>query len=58
MRLRKRFHAREKSITIRVTEKEYNQIKIKAGLYTDGNLSEWIACAALSYRPPKAMMEK
>lgn len=58
MRLKKRNHIREKTITIRVTDKEFNLMKIKAGLYTEGNMSEWMACAALSYKPVKSAMEK
>jgi len=57
MRLKKRKNNKLKTITFRVTEKEYNKIKLKAGLYTDRNISEWVGSAALNYRPDKSDIE-
>lgn len=51
MRLKKRKENRKERVTARVTSREFNEIKLKAGLYCEGNISEWIATAALKYKP-------
>ena len=57
MRLKKKKNTKGKFIGFRVNESEYNRIKIKAGLYTEGNISEWVLYAALRYKPVKEEME-
>ena len=53
MRLKKRKNNKVKTIASRVTETEFNKIKLKAGLYAEGNVSDWLAIAALKYKPEK-----
>lgn len=53
MRLKKRNDNKCKMMTLRITQGEFNKMKIKANLYTNGNVSEWMATAALKYRPEK-----
>lgn len=57
MRLKKRKSNKTKTIAFRVTQKEFNKIKLRAGLYAEGILSEWVAIAALKYRPAKEDIE-
>lgn len=58
MQLRKRKDNRNKYIGIRVTELELNKIKLKAGLYCEGNISAWVATSALKYTPKKEDIKK
>ena len=44
-------------LAFRVNDKEYNIIKIKSGLYTEGNISEWILYSSLNYQPSKEEVE-
>lgn len=53
MKLKKRKENRNKFIGFRVTEREYNEIKLRAGLYSKGIISEWVATSAIKYRPSK-----
>ena len=39
-----------KVIGIRCTEREYNELKIKANVYTEGNISEYVLYCALCYK--------
>ena len=45
-------------IGLRCTEKEKNQLQIKANLYTKGNLSEYVLFAALNYAVKRNDLEK
>jgi hypothetical protein len=38
-----------KLIAFRCTEEDFNEIKIKANIYTEGNVSEYILYTALNY---------
>ena len=38
-------------IGVRLTEEQYNEIQIKANLYTEGNKSEFVLYAALNFEP-------
>lgn len=58
MRLKKNKIYKGKVIAFRVTEKEFNLIKIRANLYTDGNVSEWITQAGLKFKPKKSDIEE
>ena len=58
MRLKKNKIYKGKVIAFRVTEKEFNLIKIRANLYTDGNVSEWITQAGLKFKPKRADIEE
>lgn len=51
MKLKKRNQNKKKILGFRVTEAEYNKIKIKANLYCDGTISNWLVNAALNYKP-------
>ena len=52
MRLKKKKKInKDKRTTFRSTEKELNKMQVKANLYTDGNLSEYILFAALNFVP-------
>ncbi len=51
MRLKKKKHNKNNFIAARLNEKEFKRIKLKANLYTEGNLSEWLIHAALNHRP-------
>ena len=46
-----------KDLHIFNTEKEFNKIKLKAGLYTESNMSEYVALSAINYRPDKSDIE-
>jgi len=58
MRLKKRKENRKYFAAARVTEAEYNKIKLRAGLYCEGNISDWVVSAALNYEPRKEHMKK
>ena len=53
VRLKPRKRYRTKYIGIRCTDIEYHEIKLKAGLYTEGNISEYILYAVLKFKPSK-----
>lgn len=38
-------------IGIRMTEAEINEVKLKANIYTEGNVSQWMLYCALNYKP-------
>jgi len=57
VKLKKRKDNKKRTIAARVTEREFNKIKLKAGLYCEGNLSEWVASAAMNYNPAKGEIE-
>lgn len=38
-------------IGIRCTEEQHNEIKLKANLYTEGNMSEFTLYSALNFEP-------
>ena len=38
-------------IGVRCTEEQYNEIKLKANLYTEGNISEFTLYSALNFEP-------
>lgn len=57
MRIKKNKKTKEKMISVRVSEDEYNSMKIKAHLYTEGNLSEWIVFSSSKYKPQKEEIE-
>jgi len=40
---------KSRSITVRFTEKEYNEIKIKSKIYSDGSLSAFLRHVAFNY---------
>lgn len=41
----------------RCTQIDYNNIKTKANIYCEGNISEWIIYAAKNYVPRKSELE-
>ena len=53
MRLKKPQKNKTDNLVFRCTKEERNQIKRKANIYTEGNLSEWILFAALNCVPDK-----
>jgi len=53
MRLKSMKRYKTKFIGIRCTEAEYNEIKIKSLLYTDGNISEYMMYAVMKFKPSK-----
>jgi len=57
MRIKKKNTTKDKFLGLRISEKEQNAIKIKANLYTEGNVSEWILYASTNYRPKKEELE-
>lgn len=54
MRLKKEKKTKFKRIEVRASEQEKNDIQLKANLYTDGNISEWIIYASMNYKPKKS----
>lgn len=58
MKLKKRKENRIKTIAFRVTEREYNKIRLKAGIYSEGKISDWVASSALNYRPTKGELDE
>jgi hypothetical protein len=57
MRLKKKKDVKTKTVSVRLSEKDLNKLKIKAGMYTEGNVSEWIVFAGLEHRPNKVDLE-
>ena len=57
MRLKKKNNIKNKTISLRVSKKELYKMIIKASLYTEGNLSEWIIFSATEHRPKKEELE-
>jgi len=57
MKIKKRRALRDNVVAARVTQKEFNKMKLSANLYTEGNVSEWMIYAALEYKPKKADLE-
>ena len=49
VRLKKVKKQKTRHIGIRTTDKEYNEIKKRALLYTEGNVSEFMLYAAKNY---------
>jgi len=47
-----------KVISVRMSEKELQEIEKLARKYTGGNLSWWLKHAGLSYKPGKRELEK
>ncbi|MCP3684535.1 MAG: hypothetical protein GY861_17860 [bacterium] len=58
MRLKKKNNTKTETISFRVSKSELNKMKIKAQLYTEGNLSEWIVFSTLNHRPNKGDFEE
>jgi len=57
MKLKKRINNKKKILGFRVNEIEFNKIKLKANLYCNGNISNWLASAALNYKPNREELE-
>jgi len=55
MRLKK--DLKNKHLQARVSAMEINKIKIRANLYTNGNVSEWMVFAAMNYKPGKRSLK-
>lgn len=47
---------RTQRLEIRLTEKEKNRIKILAGIYCEGNISQWVVHAAIN--APRKILNK
>lgn len=58
MRLKKNKKNKCKNINIRCTEEDFNKIKRKANIYTEGNISELVLFAVLDFVPNKDDFEK
>jgi len=57
MRIKKKKKTKSEWIACRVSKEEQNDIKIKANLYTEGNVSEWLIHAARNYAPKREELE-
>jgi len=57
MRLKKKNHNKNIIVSVRFSQREYNKLKIKAGLYTEGNISEWLVFTGINHRPHKNDLE-
>ncbi len=57
MRLKKPIKNKVENLTFRCTKDERMQIRRKAALYCEGNISEWILYAALNFIPDKEDFE-
>ena len=44
---------KNKLLQARITPLELNKIKLRANLYTGGNVSAWLVYAATNYKPGK-----
>ena len=53
MRLKKTKNNKSETVSFRISIEKLNKIKMKAQLYTNGNLSEWITFAATTRKPAK-----
>lgn len=49
MKLKKKKKYRSRSVTFRLSEKEYNQLKQRALVYSEGRVSEFIRYALKNY---------
>lgn len=58
MRIKKKKTIKCNFIGLRVSDKELNDLKLKANLYTEGNLSEWLLYSGLNYSPKKEELEE
>ena len=58
MRLKKDKVTKNRKIEARVSEDQYNQIHRSSLLYCEGNVSEFIAYAALNFVPNKEDLEE
>lgn len=58
MRLKKNKNTKSITKNFRVNHKELNKMKLKANVYCEGNLSEWIIYAAINHRPKGSDLEK
>lgn len=54
MRLKKKKKTKLLKKDFRLSEEELNELQLKANLYTEGNLSEWIVYAGINYVPKKS----
>ena len=57
MRLKKVKNNKSETVSFRISMSKLNKLKMKAQLYTDGNLSEWIIFAATTRKPTKEDFE-
>jgi len=57
VRLKKKNNNKEKIISVRFSQREFNRLKIKAGLYTEGNISEWLVFSGINHKPHKNDLE-
>lgn len=57
MRLKKKNNNKIIIVSARFSEREFNRLKIKAGLYTESNISEWIVFSAINHKPHKNDLE-
>ena len=56
-RLKKKKNQKQNFIGLRASDEEKNKMQIKANLYTDGNLSEWIIYSGINYSPKRDELE-
>lgn len=58
MRIKKKNKTKTKFIGARASDREENEIKLKANIYTEGNISEWIIYAACNHIPRSEDLER
>lgn len=58
MRLKKAKTNKNRAINFKCLESDFNKIKQKASIYTDGNVSEYVLFAALNFVPSKDDFEE
>ena len=56
-RLKKKKVYKTRFIGVRCNDEQYNEIKLKANLYTEGNVSEYVLHAALNYEVSRDDLE-
>jgi len=56
-RLKREKVYRRKAIGVRMTDEDYNLIKLAANIYADGNVSEYMRYAAINFEPEYCDLE-
>lgn len=58
MKLKSPKETKEEYVKARCHQVDKNAMQVKANLYTDGNLSEWVLYASMNFVPGKEDFEK
>lgn len=57
-RIKRNKNYKTKFIGVRCTDEEYNKVKIRANLYTEGNLSEYVLYSSINFKVESSDLEE